>query len=95
VWAVRRPAADPDLAPVLQASAQFGLARIDDIVAAQAAPRGIPDARARDYLTRHIRFGWGEPERRGLSLFLEYAAELGLVSGKPSFETLDEPALAL
>ncbi len=94
VWAVRRPAADPELALLFQASAQFGLARIEDIVATEAPARGIPAETARRYLTSRIRYAWGEPERRGLSLFLEYAADLGLAPRKTSFETLDEPALA-
>ena len=60
-----------------------------------AADRGIPADVARDYLTNNIRFGWGEPEARGLSLFLEYAADLGLVPRRPALDLLPEPALAL
>ncbi len=93
-WAVRRPVADPGLAAIFQASAQYGLDRIDEIVAAEAPRRGISPPLARHYLSRQIRFGWGELEMRGLSLFLEYAAELGLAPRKTSFETLDEPAMA-
>ena len=95
VWSVRRPAADPDLAAIFQASAQFGLARLDAIAAAEAPQRGITVERARHYLAGQIRYSWGEPERRGLSLFLEYAAELGLAPRKPSLEMLDEPAIAV
>ncbi len=95
VWAVRRPAADPDLAGIFQASAQYGLARIDQIAAAEGPKRGISIERARRYLKEQIRFGWGEPESRGLSLFLEYAAELGLAPRRASVETLDQPALAV
>jgi len=95
VWAVRRPAADPELASLFQASARYGLDHLDRIVAEEAPRRGIPSGAARHYLSERIRFCFGEPERRGLSLFLEYAAELGLISRRPSFETLDEPALAL
>jgi chorismate dehydratase len=95
IWAVRRPAADPELAALFQASARFGMEHLDDIVAVEAAQRGIPGDLARRYLTENIRYSWNEPERRGLALFLEYAAELGLAPQKPSFETLDEPALAV
>lgn len=95
VWAVRRPAADPDLAAIFQASAQFGLAHLDEIAATEAPRRGIRLERARHYLSEQIRYHWGEPESRGLSLFLEYAAELGLAPRKTSVETLDEPALAV
>ncbi len=95
VWAVRRPAADPDLAAIFQASRQFGLAHIDQIAEVEAPARGIAVDRAREYLFRNIRYDWGEPEIRGLTLFLEYAAELGLVPRKTSFEMLDEPAMAM
>ena len=93
VWAVRRPVADPGLAAIFQASARFGLSHIDDIAAAEAPPRGISIDRARRYMSENIRYDWGEPEMRGLSLFLEYATELGLAPRKTSFELLDEPAL--
>ncbi|MBI3694233.1 MAG: menaquinone biosynthesis protein [Acidobacteria bacterium] len=95
VWAVRRPAADPDLAAIFQASRQYGLAHIDQIAETEAPARGIAVDRARDYLSRNIRYEWGEPEIRGLTLFLEYAAELGLAPRKTSFEMLDEPAMAM
>jgi chorismate dehydratase len=95
VWAVRRPAADPDLTSLFQGSARFGLDHIGDIVARDAPERGIPADVAHRYLTENIRFRFGEPERRGLSLFLEYAAELGLVPPRPALQTLDEPALAV
>lgn len=95
VWAVRRPAADPELGALFQASAQFGLAHLDDIAECDAPPRGLAPELARRYLADHIRFGFGEPERRGLALFLEYAADLGLVPRKSSLETLDEPVLAV
>ncbi len=93
VWTVRRAAAAPELAPLFQASARYGLGRLDDLLAAEAPQRGIPADLARRYLHENIRFAFGEPERRGLTLFLEYAAELGLVPRKPAVETLDEPAV--
>jgi predicted solute-binding protein len=95
VWAVRRPVADPSLTAIFQASARFGVAQAGAIGEAEAPQRGIPAELGRDYLTRHIRFDWDEPEMRGLSLFLEYAAELGLVPRKSSLETLDQPAMAI
>jgi chorismate dehydratase len=95
VWAVRKPAADPDLAPVFQASAQYGQAHIEEVIAAEAPKRKIPESQAREYLTSNIRYGWGEQERRGLSLFLQYAAEMGLAPRKASLEMLDAPAMAV
>ena len=95
VWAVRRPAADPDLAAIFQASAQYGREHLEEIVEQEAPRRHISPERAREYLTRQVRHGWGEPERRGLTLFLQYAAEMGLVPRKASLEMLDAPAMAL
>jgi chorismate dehydratase len=95
LWAVRRPVADPSLITMFQASAQYGAAHIDEIVAAEAPARGIPLERARDYLANKIRCDWGEPEVRGLALFLEYAAQMGLAPRKAALETLDEPAMAV
>jgi predicted solute-binding protein len=95
VWTARRPAADRDLPGIFQAPAQYGLQHIEEIVASEAPRRNIPEDRARKYLTENIRYGWGEPERRGLTLFLQYAAEMGLAPRKTSLEMLDEPALAV
>ncbi len=82
VWAARRAAADPGLASLFQASARYGLDHLDEVADREAPARDIPSALARRYLTENVRFGFGEPERRGLSLFLEYAADLGLVQEK-------------
>lgn len=95
VWAVRRPAADPELASWFQGSARWGLDHLEEVIQREAPGRDIPVSLARRYLREHIRFGFAEPERRGLSLFLEYAAELGLVPRKTALETLDEPAMAV
>ncbi len=94
VWAVRRPAADLSLAAIFQDAAQFGLDRREEIAAAEAPRRDIGLESARDYLFERIHYGWGEPENRGLSLFLEYAAGLGLAPRRSVLETLDQPALA-
>ena len=95
VWAVRRPAADPDLAAIFQASAQYGRDHLEEIAEQEAPRRQVSPERAREYLTSQVRHGWGEPERRGLTLFLQYAAEMGLVPRKASLEMLDAPAMAI
>ena len=74
VWAARPGLQVEELAPVFRASADYGRARIEEIVAAEAAPRGLSDRLAYDYLTQHIRFDLGQNEQEGLALFLEYAA---------------------
>jgi predicted solute-binding protein len=75
VWAARAglPAQDPE--PFL-ASLRFGLNHINDIVRDEHPKLGIPDALAREYLTRNIVFELGAREYAGLAAFLEYASKL-------------------
>ncbi|MEZ5355155.1 MAG: menaquinone biosynthesis protein [Bryobacteraceae bacterium] len=56
-------------------SLEYGLAHMDDIVAAEAEARGFRPELVREYLTRHIVFRVGEAEERGLRRFLEFMAE--------------------
>jgi len=93
VWVARDAAVDPGLGSVLAASAQYGLARLEQIAEAEGPRRGLSRARALDYLSRQLQYSWGEPESRGLSLFLEYAAELGLAPSRATWQTLLEPTL--
>jgi cyclic dehypoxanthinyl futalosine synthase len=67
-----------------------GLAMRADI-ARDAARRGVLDERgAYDYLTQALCFDLGEPERRGLTLFYEKAAQAGLLPrSEPRF--FDDP----
>lgn len=57
-------------------SLAFGLARMDDIVAAESARRPFSPALVRRYLTRSIIFEIGAGEQKGLETFLQHAAEL-------------------
>ncbi len=72
VWAGKRRY-DPE---PFAASLAFGLARIDEIVAAEHASRGMSAELARQYLTHHVSFELGPAERAGLDRFLEYAGEI-------------------
>lgn len=72
VWAGRKAL---DAEP-FNASLQFGLKHIEDIVKAEHAPRGISAELAREYLTRNIQFQLGARERDGMQRFLDYAAAL-------------------
>jgi predicted solute-binding protein len=74
VWAARPQLPIEQLEPAFRASADYGRARIEEIVAAEAAPRGLSDRMAFDYLTQRIRFDLGQNEQEGLALFLEHAA---------------------
>jgi len=55
-------------------SCQYGLAHLEEIVREQAPLRGVSEALAREYLTRHIVFELGERDYAGLDLYLKYAA---------------------
>ena len=75
VWAGRPRAANASVAEAFLASCRYGRGRIDEIVKAEAEPRGFAPELARDYLTRHIVHELGEREHRGMELFLRYARE--------------------
>jgi chorismate dehydratase len=76
VWACRDKALAEQLAPPLLSSCRFGRAHLEDIVRQEAAPRGLPESLARDYLTRRIISLLGEREYEGLKLFLEQARQM-------------------
>ncbi len=82
VWAGHPAGLDGSSEKIEQAfrdSARFGLDHIEEIVQAEAPPRGIPEALARDYLTRHITFELGDDEIKGMQLFIEHASRLASV----------------
>ncbi|MBL8290282.1 MAG: menaquinone biosynthesis protein [Bryobacterales bacterium] len=57
-------------------SLAFGLAHIDEIVAAESARRPFSPALVRNYLTESIVFNIGAEEQKGLETFLQHVAEL-------------------
>jgi predicted solute-binding protein len=72
VWAARRRyPSEP-----FRASLEYGMAHMEEIVAAEYARRGITSDLAREYLTRNVTFDLGADERAGLNLFLQYAREI-------------------
>jgi len=73
VWAGRREVSTPAVAAEFQQSCRFGRDRIEEIVASEAARRGLAPELAREYLTRHIVHELGEREYEGMRLFLSYA----------------------
>jgi predicted solute-binding protein len=75
VWAQRAGLPPQDPQPFLQ-SLRFGKDRLEEIVRSEYTRRGITAELAREYLTRYIVFELGDREYQGLSLFLQYAAEL-------------------
>jgi predicted solute-binding protein len=79
VWAGRKECVSPDLAPPFLESCRFGLAHLEEIIRLEAEARGVPQALAREYLTRHLTFELGEREYEGLRLFLQHAGEFAIV----------------
>ncbi len=75
VWACRPGAARPDWTEAFLGSCRYGLEHVEDIVRAEAAPRGLSEALAREYLTHRVALELGEREYEGMRLFVEYARQ--------------------
>jgi len=76
VWAGKPSVIRPEMAEIFQASCSFGLQRLQEIAKLEGPARGIAEELALEYFEKNIVFELGEPEYRGLDLFLQYAAEL-------------------
>jgi predicted solute-binding protein len=74
MWSGRQPSAA--LADLLAASYDFGRQHLDEIVAAEAFPRGLDPALAARYLRDNILYRLTDDARRGLRLYLAEAAKL-------------------
>jgi chorismate dehydratase len=85
VWGGRRDCVTPEISARFLESCRFGLAHMEDIVRLEAAPRGLSQELVREYFARNVALEFGEQERRGLELFLRYAAESAMLepTGKP------------
>lgn len=81
VWAARPGRLTPELAAAFRDSCRFGRAHLEDIIAQEAAPRGISEALAREYLTHLMVNELGEEEYRGLQAFLARARRLRAAGG--------------
>ena len=76
VWAGRRGVVTPGVGEAFRASCRFGRERLEDIVAAEAGPRGFAPELARDYLGRNIVHELDSRDYEGMNLFLEYARQV-------------------
>lgn len=79
VWAAR-PSADPALGELLSAARDHGVANAAEIAREHGPARGWPVELAEAYLTRYMKYTLTDEARRGMSLFLEMAAEAGLAT---------------
>ncbi len=78
-WAGRRAVVTPEVAADFRASCKYGVARIAEIAAEAAGELHMPADELDRYLRENIDFTLGEENRRGLALYYDYAAELGLI----------------
>jgi predicted solute-binding protein len=62
----------------LVAAGADGVAHIPEIAAEYAPGDSGRQARAARYLRDNVRYGLGDAERRGLQLFLDHAADVGM-----------------
>ena len=79
VWMFRPGAGDAEAVRLLQEAKEEGVSRIEEIAA--RAARELPymdEDRARDYLTKCIRYDVGAEEEEGLRRYYEYLAASGL-----------------
>ena len=79
VWAARRDVATSDVTADFVDSRDFGLAHISEISFDAARELELPAPALESYLRRNIDFSLDAENLRGLNLYYEYAARLGLI----------------
>lgn len=78
-WAARRDIATPEVLADFLFSREFGVARIGEISAEAARELHLPAAALASYLCDNIDFSLDAENRRGLELYFEHCAALGLI----------------
>ncbi len=79
VWAARRDIVTPELTEDFTASRDLGLAHIAEICAGASRELELPQQALESYLRENIDFFLDAENRRGLELYYEHAAKLGLI----------------
>jgi len=92
VWAKRTGTILPDGAGPFVTSLEEGLAHIDEIAAATAAPLGLPAGSLQEYLRIDLHYDLGERETQAMALFFRQARELGLVPGHRPIRFMAAPS---
>jgi chorismate dehydratase len=77
MWTARAGVELGDVEAALAQARDLGVAHIDEIAAADAAPLGLTVPQCTAYLRDHLHFCLGPRERRGLKLFHDHAVEMG------------------
>lgn len=79
VWTVRRELATAELTADFLASRDFGLAHLGEISYEASQDLELPQRALESYLRDNIDFSLDAENRRGLELYFQHAAKLGLI----------------
>ena len=85
-WTGRAGAATPSDVRLLQDAQEEGRRSLEAIASEFAGDDTVRAERAAVYLRDNVRYGIGADDERGLQMFLDYAADLGLAPRKRSLE---------
>jgi chorismate dehydratase len=80
LWSGRKEVMESRYGRAFMASCRYGLAKLDEIVAAESVARNFSEAMVRKYLTEHIVLELGERDYQGLELFLRHAGRFEEIS---------------
>jgi predicted solute-binding protein len=80
VWAAKREIAGPEVTADFIASRDFGLSHLGEISYEAAQDLELPQRTLESYLRNNIDFSLDVDNRRGLELYFEHAAKLGLIA---------------
>jgi predicted solute-binding protein len=80
IWAVRRELAIAELTADFLASRDFGLSHLGEISYEASQDLELPQRALESYLRDNIDFSLDPENRRGLELYFEHAARLGLIA---------------
>ena len=92
-WAARRDVATPEVTADFLASRDFGLSHIPEISYDASLELELPTQAIETYLRRNIDFSLDSENRRGLDLYYQHAARLGLISKAKPIEWVDMKAV--
>jgi predicted solute-binding protein len=95
IWAGRRQAITPEVVADFLASKEYGMARIPEIADAASMKLDLPPKDLEKYLTDNINFDLDAENIKGLNLYYQKAAALGLIPRYRSIEFSSAPAKSL
>jgi chorismate dehydratase len=93
VWATRRDVATPEVTADFLASRDFGLSRIAEISYDASLELELPAQAIETYLRHNIDFSLDPENRRGLDLYYQHAARLGLIPKARPIEWVEMKAV--